>query len=301
MNYTDYPLDLYGFSNEDGDGYMAVVVDFPQIKGCGDTFEEAESEAYERLKHYLQTKGVTMQNLFDQGVAAYEAKSYAEARRYFEEAAALRHTDAMVNLGLMHLKGQGGERSTADARAWFEQATQSGNTQAALILAHMTETDMYGKPDRAQAMEYYKRAADGGAPEAQFKVGMYLKEQGEVAGAMQYLIAAAHNDNPHAQELITYVSNAGIEPARNTLFRSLESDKQRALIENMIQTKIRPTLEADSGGIELVNYTPGDVPQVWLHYLGACSGCHLGSTSTADMLLDRFEELIDKNIVLYLM
>lgn len=41
--------------------------------------------------------------------------------------------------------------------------------------------------------------------------------------------------------------------------------------------------------------------QVWLNYLGACSGCHLGSTSTADMLLQHFESLIDKNIVLYLM
>ena len=69
----------------------------------------------------------------------------------------------------------------------------------------------------------------------------------------------------------------------------------------MIEAKIKPMLEGDNGGIELINYVPGNVPQVWLHYLGACSGCHLGSTSTADMVLKEFENLIDKNIVLYLM
>ncbi|MDX1296166.1 MAG: hypothetical protein R3302_07855, partial [Sulfurimonadaceae bacterium] len=43
-------LDYYGFSNEDGDGCMAVFVDYPDIKGVGDTYEEAEAEAFEQLK-----------------------------------------------------------------------------------------------------------------------------------------------------------------------------------------------------------------------------------------------------------
>ncbi len=37
-----YLLDYYGFSNEDGDGCMAVFVDFPDVKGLGDTFEESK-------------------------------------------------------------------------------------------------------------------------------------------------------------------------------------------------------------------------------------------------------------------
>lgn len=73
------------------------------------------------------------------------------------------------------------------------------------------------------------------------------------------------------------------------------------LIEEMIKTKISPTLQGDNGGIALINYITGDKPQIWLNYLGACSGCHLGSTSTADMLLSHFETLIDKNVILYLM
>ncbi|MEJ2468630.1 MAG: hypothetical protein P8Y51_06095 [Campylobacterales bacterium] len=45
-----YALDYIGFSNEDGDGCVALFVDFPDIKGIGDTFEEAEADAYERLE-----------------------------------------------------------------------------------------------------------------------------------------------------------------------------------------------------------------------------------------------------------
>ncbi|MFT5661153.1 MAG: putative RNase H-like HicB family nuclease [Sulfurimonas sp.] len=53
----DYELDYYGFSNEDGDGFMAIFVLFPDIKGIGDTYEEAKIDAYERLENYFNTKG----------------------------------------------------------------------------------------------------------------------------------------------------------------------------------------------------------------------------------------------------
>jgi len=118
---------------------------------------------------------------------------------------------------------------------------------------------------------------------------------------MRYLITAAHNNNAQAQEIITFVSNASLSTELNKPFRLLDAKQQTVLVEDMIEKKIRPTLEADSGGITLINYIPGETPQIWLNYLGACSGCHLGSTSTADMLLDQFETLIDKNVVLYLM
>jgi len=33
----EYPVDLFGFSNEEGDGCMAAFVDFEEIKGVGAT------------------------------------------------------------------------------------------------------------------------------------------------------------------------------------------------------------------------------------------------------------------------
>lgn len=242
-----------------------------------------------------------MTTVFEAGVSAYEAKAYPKAYHYFEEAANKKNPDAMVNLAIMHMKGVGCERDLGTAKEWFEQAAIFDNTHAMMSLAHFYEKGMDGSADSDKALEYYRQAADKGIVEAQLKAGMLFREKGKITKAMQYLIAAAHNNNEQAQEIITYVSNAGLDTTSNQMFRSLEESKQRALLEQMIETKIRPTLEADSGGISLINYVSGDKPQIWLNYLGACSGCHLGSTSTADMLLDHFETLIDKNVVLYLM
>lgn len=152
-----------------------------------------------------------------------------------------------------------------------------------------------------QALKNSKQAADNGHVEAQLKTGLLYRQEGKVAEAMSYLIAAAHNNNAQAQALITYVSNSSTQSTRNSAFHDLDVERQRVLVENMITTKIRPTLAGDGGGIELINYVGGKTPQIWLNYLGNCSGCQLGSTSTADMLLKHFETMIDKNVVLYLM
>jgi hypothetical protein len=305
-----YELDYYGFSNEDGDGCMAVFVDFPDVKGVGDTYEEAEADAYERLEQYLKTRGAgptaspaketDMTETFDKAVAAYESKQYAEAYGLFETAAEA-NPNAMVNLAVMHMKGTGCEQSNEVAKAWFERAAEQGSIHALNSLALFYEKGILGTQDGEKALEYYSRAADAGHVAAQLKAGILFRERGKNAEAMRYLIAAAHNNNKQAQEIITYVSNSEIATERNEAFHSLDPMRQRALVENLIETKIRPMLAADEGGIELVNYVPGKAPQIWLNYQGACSGCHLGSTSTADMLLDQFETMIDKNVVLYLM
>jgi hypothetical protein len=184
---------------------------------------------------------------------------------------------------------------------WFSRAAEQGNIHACNSLALFYEKGLHGTVDADKALEYYRKAADLGHVDAQLKTGMLFREKGKIAEAMRYLITAAHNNNTQAQELITYVSNAELASERNEAFRALDAARQRALVEHLIETKIRPTLSSDGGGIELVNFLSGETPKIWLHYLGACSGCHLAPTSTADMLLDHFETLIDKNVVLYLM
>jgi TPR repeat protein len=298
-----YELDFYGFSNEDGDGCMAVFVEFPDIKGVGDTFEEAEADAYERLENHFRTikdkeQGTMM--TFEQGVAAYEAREFSQAYECFEEAAAS-NDNAMVNLAFMHMKGAGCERSTEKAQAWFEKAAEMNNMHALNSLGIFYEKGMTGTVDADLALEFYAKAADLGHVEAQAKTGMMLRQDGKHADAMRYLIAAAHNNNAQAQEQVTYVSNKELCVEENEAFRALEPARQVELVETMIETQLKPTLAIDEGGIELVNFIPGSTPQIWLHYLGACSGCHLGSTSTAQMILDKFETLIDKNVVIYLM
>lgn len=291
-----YELDYYGFSNEDGDGCMAVFVDFPDIKGVGDTYEEAQADAYEQLKY----KDKEMTGTFEKAVEAYETQHFDVAYGLFEEVAES-NPKAMLNLAMMHMKGMGCTQSDTEAKVWLERAADEGNQQALYSLAVIYEKGLHGAADAEKALEYYAKAADEGHVEAQLKAGMLYRQNNKVPEAMRYLITAAHNNNEQAQGIITFVSNASLTTVQNEPFRSLDAKRQHALIEEMIDKKIRPTLEADNGGITLVNYIPGETPQIWLNYLGACSGCHLGSTSTADMLLDHFETLIDKNVVLYLM
>ncbi len=299
----NYELEYIGFSNEDGDGCMALFVEFPDIKGVGDTFEEARDDAYEQLERYLARKeNKKMNTIFEAGVKAFESKAYPDAYQYFKSAVSEQsNPDAMINLAIMHMKGFGCNRDMGLAIQWFDKAAKAGSGRAMMSLAHIYEKGLEGMPNKEEALKYYVMAANFGMVDAQLKAGMIFKEEGHTANAMQYLITAAHNNNKQAQEIITYVSNAGTDTVLNSVFRSIDEASQKSLIEKMIEAKIKPMLEGDNGGIELINYVPGNVPQVWLHYLGACSGCHLGSTSTADMVLKEFENLIDKNIVLYLM
>jgi TPR repeat protein len=296
----DYELDYYGFSNEDGDGCMAVFVEFPDIKGVGDTYEEAKLDAYEKLESYIKIKEDKMVVTFDRALEEFEKKNYSGAYELFEESAQI-DPKSMVNLAIMHMKGQGCEQSYSIAKEWFLKAAKHNSMQALQSLAMMYEKGMDGDADMKEALTYYKKAADLGSVQSQLKAGILYREQGNNLQSMRYLITAAHNNNAQAQEIITYVSNASKENKLNHDFRSLDGLKQKELIDTLLDTNIRPTLAVDGGGIELLNYIPGDVPQVWMSYTGACSGCHLGSTSTADMLLDNFQTMIDKNVVLYLM
>ncbi len=241
-----------------------------------------------------------MTAVFEKAIEEFEKKNYNEAYKLFEESANV-NPNAMFNIGIMHMRGQACERNNTVAKDWFAKAAEHNHIQALNSLAIFYEKGMHGEVDTKKALEYYKRAADLGNVEAQLKAGMLYRELGNNTESMRYLITAAHNDNAQAQGIITYVSNANDSNTLNEEFRSIDALQQKALIDDLVETKIRPTLAVDGGGIDVLNYIPGERPQVWMSYTGSCSGCHLGSTSTADMLLDHFQTMIDKNVVLYLM
>ena len=241
-----------------------------------------------------------MSEIFHKALQEFELKNYSGAYGLFAEVAS-ENPDAMVNIAIMHMQGRGCTQSYELALSWFLKAAQMGNTKAMHSLGIFYEKGMVGNIDEDRALAFYKEAADLGHVESQAKTGILYKQKGNTTESMRYLITAAYNDNKQAQEMITYVSNSAMATQRNEIFHALDIPKQKALIENLIETKIRPILAHDGGGIELVNFIAGEKPQIWLSYQGTCSGCHLGSTSTADMLLDHFETMIDKNVVLYLM
>lgn len=290
------------FSNQEGDGYEVYFCDYPEIKGFGDTYDEAHEDASDNLKAYLtqqKEKQMGEKQMMAEALEAYDAKAYKQAYDIWHGLAGS-NADAMVNLGSLYAKGEGVAKDVGKALLWFEKAVKKGHGVAAFYLGGMYENGIGVARDEAKAAECYEKAArHEGFTSAQVKLGLLLQGS-DVKQAMHWLIKAAHQGDEQAQSIITYVSNASSAVEISPQFRSLETDEQAAFVGRIVKDRITPALAADGGGIELVNFVPGETPQIWLRYLGACSGCHLGSTSTADMIIAALEEAIDKKIVLYL-
>lgn len=285
------------FSNEEGDGYEIYSCDFPDVKGYGDTYEEAMSDLRKNLKRY-EEKGMEAQSLMETAIIAYDKKEYMTAKSIWEGLSAT-NTDAMVNLGTMYVKGFGVPKSISTAFTLFERAAAYGHETASFYMGGMYENGIGVPENKAEAIRYYTTAAEANMPTAQLKLALLLREE-DVLTSMKWMISAAHAGEAQAHSLLTYVSNMSQATDINVAFRMMDESSQRAKVEMVIAENLAPTLASDGGGIELVNYVGGDTPEIWLRYLGACSGCHLGPTSTAGMILEQFENVIDKKIVIYL-
>lgn len=285
------------FSNEEGDGYEIYSCDIPDIKGYGDTYEEAMSDLRRNLKR-REEKSMEAQSLMETAIIAYDKKEYAVARSIWEGLSAT-NTDAMVNLGTMYVKGFGVAKSISIAFTLFERAAAYGHETASFYMGGMYENGIGVPENKAEAIRYYTVAAEANMPSAQLKLALVLRDEDPLT-SMKWMISAAHAGEAQAHSLLTYVSNMSQATDINVAFRMMDESSQRAKVEMVIAENLAPTLASDGGGIELVNYVGGDTPEIWLRYLGACSGCHLGPTSTAGMILEQFENAIDKKIVIYL-
>lgn len=238
------------------------------------------------------------ESLMQQAIAAYDAKDYRSAKAIWESLENS-NSDAMVNLGTMYVKGFGVAKNIDTAFKLFEHAARSGHEVASLYLGGMYENGIGVAADKEQSIRYYTAAAEANIPSAQLKLGILLRND-DVLNSMKWMIRAAHAGEAQAHALLTYVSNQSEASDINVAFRRMDESLQREAVESVIQNNLAPILASDGGGVELVNYVGGDTPEIWLRYLGACSGCHLGPTSTAGMILEQFENVIDKQIVIYL-
>lgn len=181
----------------------------------------------------------------------------------------------------------------------FNKAASLGDETAAYYLGKMYENGIGVTADAAECIRHYTVAAQAGISTAQLKLGILLRNE-NIKESMKWMIQAAHAGEAQAQSLLTYVSNQTQASDINVAFRTMDDAYQRSRIVSLISDHLAPILASDGGGVELVHYVSGDTPEVWLRYLGACSGCHLGPTSTAGMILEQFENVIDKKIVIYL-
>ena len=114
---------------------------------------------------------------------------FAEARGWFERAAAENYGEAMYQLGLMDQDGDGiPAPDEAAARAWFTRAVGQNVAPAFFSLGELVEEGRGGLMDVAEAIALYRKGAALGDEDAEaaldrLRCPFGLKnEKGETAG-----------------------------------------------------------------------------------------------------------------------
>jgi hypothetical protein len=113
---------------------------------------------------------------FDQGIAAYDARNYAEAFRIFSSIDD-RDLAAMRNVALMLRKGEGTAKDPKAAEAMYARAADGGLATAAADLGEMLLNGEAGPADAKAAAPWLAGAAGAGHPIAAYELAR-MYEQG---------------------------------------------------------------------------------------------------------------------------
>lgn len=134
---------------------------------------------------------------FDEGVAAYNhgfsyfqgrgvQQDYAEAAKWFREAADQGHVEAEFSLGVIYNLGLGALQDDAEAFKWFRRAAEQGYAPAQFNVAIMYSKGRGVPKDFAEGAKWLRRAAEQGHAPAQHNLGfVYEKGHGVPKDSVQ--------------------------------------------------------------------------------------------------------------------
>lgn len=150
---------------------------------------------------------VRPRELYLENIAALKnATTDADAKAalvHIEEAAALGHPPAQLQIGELYKLGQLYDRDLGQARMWFERAANGGNVLAMHRLGVMSARGEGGPVDPAISVSWFEKAANLGLVDSQYNLGAtYHPTPDGAAGGVQdrnkayywYSIAAKNGD-----------------------------------------------------------------------------------------------------------
>jgi TPR repeat protein len=105
------------------------------------------------------------------------SQDLTEARRWYERAAAAGNTTGMRNMGVLYRDGIGVAKDPTEARKWFEKSAAAGNSDAMNSLALFYQTGYGAPPDYATARKWFEKAAAAGQSGSMVNLG-FLYERG---------------------------------------------------------------------------------------------------------------------------
>lgn len=312
----EYPFECYSGENELGDAYLVHFLDF-DIKAASEDYEEAIELAHEYLiKHIIREleAGRELPNPGEgmgfmkhrEALAAYKQKDFETAFKIWEEEAKVKNDQAMANLGLMYLKGEGVEKDYTKAKEWFDEASKYDNDSANFNLALMYQTKIGVEEDLEKAKEYFRRAVKKNHTQAAFRLALILlQDRQNVEGVKEgfdCMIKAASNGHAMASIQLTGMDKDLPEEVElNTDFRAQTKEKQLEVINDALDRFIRPILLKDGGNIILVDYVNEPELELRLAYQGACVGCSIASTGTYSMIADTMQKVIDSRVRIFIL
>ncbi|MEJ2488247.1 MAG: NifU family protein [Sulfurovaceae bacterium] len=240
-----------------------------------------------------------------EALVAYKAGEYKRALDLWEEEAASKNGDqAMVNLGLLYLKGEGVQKDIVSAKEWFEKALAHDNASAYYNLALMYQNHIGVETDEQKALSYLRKAFALGHRNASFHLALWLlkdrTDKEQLKEGFSAMLQAAKDGHPMAKMQLGGLDQPiDSKNERNKTFREKTYDEKRAIIEDALDRYIRPILLKDGGNIILVEFIDDDDMEIRLVYQGNCAGCSLSFTGTYGMLYDALSQVIDKQITVY--
>jgi hypothetical protein len=237
---------------------------------------------------------------------AYKNRDFNKAHDIWIEESKYKNDQAMANLGLMYLKGEGVEKDYAKAKEWFEKASSYDNDSANFNLALMYQTKIGVEEDISKATDYFRRAVKKDHVSAAFRLALILLKDrtnlNSVKEGFSCMLKAAKSGHIMAKVQLSGVAKELSETNEfNDFFRSKKIEDQLVIINDSLERFIRPILKKDGGDIILIDYMNNPEIELRLAYQGTCVGCSIASTGTYAMIKNTIEQIIDKKVRIYVL
>jgi len=147
----------------------------------------------------------------EKGIGVY--KDPAQALQWYKTAAAQEYPPAIINLGVMYLRGADVERNEVAAADYFQQAANLGNVYAMHILGALYRDGVGVPMDLEKAITMFEKSAKFGNSHAAFSLGKLSADMTENRKAVYwYKKAALRGDAAAEANLgVHYMTGRGVE------------------------------------------------------------------------------------------
>lgn len=196
----------------------------PEETGAGDAESGAARVPAAPAEPLTQPRALYLQSLAGLEKATNDQQT-REALKTLQQAAALGHPPAQLQLGELYKLGQGVEQDAAQARIWYQRAAEGGNVLAMHRVGVMAARGQGGPADLPAAIAWFEKAANYGLVDSQYNLGATYHPASrnganpaqDVASAYYWYALAARNGDEQARLLADGLASSLSPDERRTL------------------------------------------------------------------------------------